>query len=113
MQLCFTFRAKPGKEKELEELLSDPEGGKRMAALLGATRNRLFFRDGRMVRILDLHDGAEIPSMYDLAQEHPPVKELLGKIGRIVEDGFDIDDEASMDGFDERVTIPLVYDVRP
>lgn len=112
MLYALTFTAKPGHEERFEELLSDEETTRRITKMLGARRNALFYKDGRMIRVLDLPEGAEKPSMYDLAQKHPWFHDLLAEVGELAEDGFDVDDEASLDAFDERVFHPLVLDVR-
>lgn len=112
MLYAFSFTAKPGHEERFEELLSDEEQARRITKLLGARRNTLFCKDGRMIRILEGPDDGEKPSMYDLAREHPWFHDFLAEVGELAEDGFDVDDKASLDAFNERVLHPLVLDVR-
>ncbi|MGQ0797072.1 MAG: hypothetical protein ACT4OI_04300, partial [Methanobacteriota archaeon] len=77
MLLVSTFAAKRGKEKEAERLLNNPDAGRLVAKMMGATRNALFLRDGRMVRILEVPDGVEPRSMGEIAEREPRIKEFL------------------------------------
>lgn len=112
MLVAFTFRAKPGKEREFEALLNDPEGGRAVAKGLGATRNTLFLAHGRMVRVLEFPEGAAASSMVDLAERSPELKAFLRKLGPLVEDGFDPDVPGSLEAFNRRAAMALAYDVR-
>lgn len=110
---AISFKAKPGKVSELHGMLDDAETGRAFAEKVGAVRNTLFLRDdGRMVRILEFPEGAEPVPMHEVAAADPRAKEILGKIGALVEDGFDVDDPASMQAFDARNRFRLAYDVR-
>lgn len=111
MLVAFSFRAKKGKEADLEDLLNDPDAGRRVAKMLGATRNTLFLQDGRMFRVLEFPDGATPPQMSELARDNPAVSDFLRRLAPLVEDGFDPDDPESMEAFDDRVTLPLAFDV--
>lgn len=111
MLVAFAFGAKPGKAKDLGKLLADEETARRVTELLGARRNVLFMKDGRMVRILEFDDDADKPSMYDLAHQHAWFHEFLAEVGRLAEGGFDVDDEDSFEAFNEQVFHPLVYDI--
>lgn len=113
MLLAFTFRAKPGKEKDFERLLNNPDSGRMVAKMMGATRNALFLRDGRMIRIFDVPEGVEPRSMGEIAEREPRVKEFLRALGPLVEDGFDVDRPGSLEAFGRRISLPLAYDVRP
>lgn len=113
MLIAFTFRAKPGREHEFEEALNNPESGRDFARMLGATRNTLFLKDGRMIRIMEIPDEATPPSMGELAVKDPNVYAFLKKLGSIIEDGFDIDRPETLDAFNRRATFRLAYDVRP
>src|SRR2546426_12483588 len=69
MLACFTFRAKPGKEREFEALLNDAASAKHVSRLMGATRNTLFLGGGRMVRVLEFPDGVKpVPLRGDRRQ---------------------------------------------
>lgn len=113
MLLAFTFRAMPGKEREFEALLNDPAAAKRVARLMGATRNTLFLAHGRMIRILEFPEGTQPVSMADIAAKDAGVREFLRKIGPLIEDGFDMDRPGTLDAFNKRVLVPLALDVRP
>lgn len=108
----ISFRAKPGKENDLEALLSDEETTRRIAKTFGQERNALFFKDGRMIRVLEVPEGAGPPDLAGLAQEEAWFHDLLEEISQIVEDPFDVDDEASIQAFTERVVFPQVFDIR-
>jgi hypothetical protein len=113
MLVCFTFRAKPGKEREFEALLNSAESGRAAAKAMGATRNTLFLGGGRMVRILEFPDGTKPVPMAELAAQDPTFKEFLRKMGALVEDGFDIDRPETLEAFNKRAFVPFAYDVRP
>ena len=112
MLVVFSFRAKPGKERELESLLNNPESGRNFAKAVGATRNTLFLNNGRMIRILEFPNDAKPVSMSELAEQNPKLKEFLLNMGPIIEDGFDVDVPGSLDAFNERITFNLAYDVK-
>ncbi|HEV8358934.1 MAG TPA: SchA/CurD-like domain-containing protein [Candidatus Thermoplasmatota archaeon] len=112
MLVAFSFRAKPGREQELEALLSNADAGRAVAKGLGATRNMLFWRDGRMVRVLEFPAGAPRRTMTDLARDDPRMAEFLGKLAPLIEDGFDPKDLGSLDAFNQRMGLRLLYDVR-
>ena len=112
MLVCFTFRAKSGKEEEFEGLLSNPEGGRLVAESMGATRNLLFLGGGRMVRIMEFPDGAKPPSLLEVARKEPAVMDFLRKIGPIIEDGFDVDRPETLAAFNQQAFVPVAYDVR-
>ena len=112
MLVAFTFRAKPGREKEFETLLNNPAGGRATAQAMGATRNSLFLGNGRMIRILEFPDDAKPVPMADLAERDRAFKEFLRKVGSLVEGGFDIDRPETLDAFNKKAVVPLAYDVR-
>ena len=111
MLVCFTFRAKLGKEKEFEGLLNNAEGGRLVAHSMGATRNLLFLGGGRMVRIMEFPDGATPPSLLEVARREPAVMDFLRKIGPLIEDGFDVDRPETLEAFNRRAFLPFAYDV--
>lgn len=112
MLVAVTFRAQPGREEELEALLDNPEMARRVARALGASRNALFFGDGRMVRILEFPDGAEPKPLAEVAAADPEIRTFLQRVGELAEDGYDLDDPESLEAFNRRVFVPAVYDVR-
>lgn len=112
MLVAFSFRAKPGKEREFEQMLNNPESGRNVAKAMGATRNILFLKEGRMFRVIEFPEGAEPVSLVELAQRDPNVKEFLRKLGLIIEDGFDVDKPESIEAFNQRNSLSLAYDVR-
>ena len=111
MLVCFTFRAKPGKEEEFARLMNNPDSGRAFARAMGAVRNTLFLRDGRMIRIVEFPEGARPAPMQDIMEQDPKVKEFLRKLGSIIEDGFDPNVPGSLEAFNERIMVPLAYDV--
>lgn len=113
MLVCFTFRAKPGKEKEFEALLNNPESARAVARQMGATRNTLFLGDGRMIRVFEFPDGAKPVPLSQIAAKDAGVREFLRKLGPIVEDGFDVDRPETLEAFNKRALVPLAFDVRP
>ena len=112
MLVCFTFRAKPGKEAEFQRLMNNPDSGRAFANAMGAVRNTLFLKGGWMVRVVEFPEGARPVPMTQIMEQDPKVKEFLKKLGSIVEDGFDPDVPGSLEAFNERIMVPLAYDVR-
>src|SRR3990172_5533496 len=113
MLVCFTFRAKPGKEKEFEALLNAPDGARHVARLMGATRNTLFLGRGRMVRVLEFPEGVKPVPLTEIAAKDPRMHEFFRKLRPIVDDGFDIDRPETLEAFNKRVFVPLAFDVQP
>lgn len=112
MLVCFTFKAKPGLEKAFEDTLRNPDVARRVARLLGATRNVLFLSSGRMVRVLEFPEGTTPRPLGEVAKEDADVATFLRRIGPLIEDGFDPDDPESLAAFTRRSMVPLAYDVR-
>ncbi len=112
MLVVFTFRARPGKEAEFDRLLNNPDSGRMFAKAMGASRNALFLKGGRMVRVVEFPDGARPVPMTDIMKRDPNVKAFLKTLGAVIEDGFDPDVPGSLEAFNERITVPLAYDVR-
>lgn len=108
----ISFRAKPGKEKELEALLGDEKTTRRLAKTFGQKRNALFLKDGRMIRVLEVEDGAEPPDIAALARDEPWFRETLEDLSELVEDPFDVDDDASITAWMQRSMFPQVFDIR-
>ncbi len=113
MLVCFTFEAKPGREAEFERLVNNPEAGKKVARLMGATRNSLFLKGGRLVRVFEFPEGKKPVSLGELARHDKGIEEFLRAIGSLTKDGFDFDTPGSLEAFNARVMVPLAYDVRP
>lgn len=112
MFVAFTFRAKRGKEAEFERLLNNPDSARAVAKGLGATRNVLFLKDGRMIRILEFPEGAKPVSLADLAERDPNLKAFLRNLGPLIEEGFDVDVPGSLEAFNRRITFTPAFDVR-
>ncbi|HKZ23982.1 MAG TPA: hypothetical protein VJ224_06220 [Thermoplasmata archaeon] len=113
MLVAFSFRAKPGREREFEEALNNPESGRVFAKLMGASRNTLFLKGGRMIRVVEFPEGRTPVPLGEIAKQDPEVREFLKKLGGLAEDGFDPDVPGSLEAFNSRITFPLAYDVRP
>ncbi len=111
MLVGSSFEAKPGKAKELEALLSDPERARAMAEALGATRNILFWQGDRMIRVLEFPEGTTPTPMGEIAERDPEVRAFLARVGELAEPGFDVDDPETLETFSEAVALRLVYDV--
>ena len=111
MLAAFTFRAKPGHEKDLETLLNDQEMARRISRAMGVTRNILFFSGGRMVRVVEFPDGTHPRPLASIAREDPAVDGFLRQLGTLVEDGFDLDEPATLEAFNARITLPRVFDI--
>lgn len=112
MLVVFSFQAKPGKERELEQLLNNPEAGRNVAKAIGATRNTLFLKNGRMVRILEFPEGTKPVSLGELAERDPNLKAFLRKLGPVIQDGFDVDQPESLEAFNQRNTFDLACDIK-
>lgn len=113
MLVAISFRAKPGREQEFEQILNDPVSGRTFAELMGATRNALFLKSGHMIRILEFPEGVTPVPLGRISQSDPKVREFLKKLGGLVENEFDPDVPGSLEAFSTTITYPLAYDVRP
>lgn len=113
MLVGFSFQAKPGKARELEELLDNPEGGRHVAKLIGATRNTLFWQGERMVRVLEFPEGTKPVLLAEVAKRDPQVRAFIQNVGRLAEPGFDLDAPGSLEAFNQAAALRLLYDVRP
>lgn len=112
MIVAFTFKAKPGKADEMQEILDNPAGGERVAKAMGAKRNLLLWHEGRMVRVLEFEDGVEPVPLPVIAKQDEKVREFLKRLGGLTEPGFDPDDEDGMKAFNKQVAMQVLYDVR-
>lgn len=112
MLVAFTFAAKPGKEREFEALLNDPEMGRHAAKLFGASRNTLFLGNGRMVRVLEFAEGVTPVPVAQAARADEGLAQFLRQLGPLVEDGFDLDVSGSLEAFNKRAMLPVAFDVR-
>ena len=112
MLVAFSFQAKRGKESELESLLNNPESARAVARAMGAMRNTLFLKGGRMIRVLEFPEGARPVPLGEVAKRDPRVADFLRRLGSLIEDGYDIDRPGSLEAFNERITFPLAFDVR-
>jgi hypothetical protein len=99
-------------EAELERLLNNPEAARAVAKAQGATRNILFLKDGRMVRVMEFPEGAKPVPLGEIAERDPKVAEFLRKLGAVVEDGFDVDRPEALEAFNKRIAFPLAFEVR-
>ena len=112
MLVVFSFRAKPGKEREFEELLNDPDAARAVARAMGAVRNALFMKDGRMIRVFEFPEGATPVPLHEIAERDPSLKDFLRKLGPLIEDGFDADRPETLVAFNKRVMFPQAFDVK-
>ncbi|TLZ63508.1 MAG: hypothetical protein E6K16_05025 [Methanobacteriota archaeon] len=112
MLAAFSFKAKPGREREFESLLNNPDSARAVAKAMGATRNALFLKNGRMIRILDIPEGSKPVSLAEVAKRDPRVADFLRKLGPLIEDGFDYDRPETLEAFNQRITFSTAYDVR-
>ncbi len=113
MLVVFTFTAKAGKEREFEELLNNPDAARMVARAMGAARNALFMKEGRMIRVLEFPEGVTPAPLHEVAEREPEVKAFLRALGPLVEDGFDIDRPETLIAFNKRAFVPQAFDVRP
>ncbi|MES2154397.1 MAG: hypothetical protein V4510_04605 [bacterium] len=65
-----------------------------------------------MVRVLEFPDGSRPTSLVELAGTDPKVAEFLRKLAPLIEDGFNPDDSASLEAFNQRNQFVLAYDVQ-
>jgi len=112
MLVVFSFRANPGKEREFEELLNDPDAARAVARAMGAVRNALFMKDGRMIRVFEFPEGATPVPLHEIAERDPSLKDFLRKLGPLVEDGFDADRPETLVAFNKRAFVPQAFDVK-
>ena len=112
MLVAFTFKAKPGKERELEALLNNPEAARAVARAQSAVRNTLFLKDGRMIRILEFPEGVKPVPLVEIAKHDPNLLAFLRKLGPLIEDGFDADRPETLEAFNRRIMFPIAFDVK-
>lgn len=112
MLIGISFKAKPGKAKELEALLNDPGRGRGVAEAMGATRNVLFWQGDRMVRVMEFPDDVTPTPMTEIAKRNPEAREFLRKVGELAEPGFDVDRPETLEAFSQGGALRLLYDVR-
>lgn len=111
--VVFSFKAKPGREKDLAALLDNAEAGRAVAHAMGASRNMLFLNeDGRMVRLLEFADGVKPLGLGAIAEKDPNVKVFLRRVAEVVENSFDPDRPETLDAFNRRNGFRLAFDVR-
>ena len=112
MLVCFSFECKPGMEKEFAEILSDPEMGHRVALAMGATRNTLFMRGRRMVRVFEFRDGTTPVPLIEIARNDDAIATFLRRLAPLLEEPYDLSRPETMDAFNKGNVMPVVYDVR-
>ncbi|MHB8604081.1 MAG: hypothetical protein ACYDCK_02400 [Thermoplasmatota archaeon] len=113
MLVAYYFEAAPGKEKEFEAHLDQPEFGVEVARWMGATRNTLFLRDGKMFRVFEFPDGVKPVPLLEIAAREPAMRAFMKKLGTLTKIGFDLDDAASFARFNDATRMALAFDVRP
>ena len=111
MLVCFTFEAKPGKEAEFESALSNAEWGRKIARAMGATRNMLFVKGGRMIRVLEFPQGVTPLSLAEIAKKDKEVELFLRRLAPLIKDGYDPDLPETIASFNHRASVTVAYDV--
>lgn len=111
MQIAFAFRAKRGREAELEAILCDARLAQRLARLMGATRASLFVGRGTVVRVFEFPEGVTPPLMTELVRRDPEYVDWLRRIAPLVEEGPDAESLHSLQAFQQRTTVPLALEV--
>lgn len=111
MLVGFTFLAAPGQADALASLLDTPEGARRVARAMGASRNMLFRQGDRFVRVFVFTDGAKPVPLAEVAQKDPVIKDFLRRIGKLTQPAYDPDDAPSMAAFMQQASMQLVVDV--
>jgi len=112
MLVVFSFKAKHGREREFEELLNNPDAARAVARAMGAVRNALFMKDGRMIRVFEFPEGATPVPLHEIAERDPSLKDFLRKLGPLIEDGFDVDRPETLVAFNKRAFVPQAFDVK-
>ena len=112
MLVCFSFECKPEMEQEFAEVLADPEMAHRIALAMGATRNTLFMRGRLMVRVFDFPDGVAPVPLMEVARNDEAVATFLRRLAPLLVEPYDLNRPESMDAFNKRNRMPLVYDVK-
>lgn len=113
MQIAFTFRAKRGREEELEALMCDVGVSERLARAMGATKASLFCGRGTVVRVFEFPDGVTPPQLPELVRRDPEYAKWLAQVGPLVEEGPDAGSLHSLQAFQQRTTVPLALEVTP
>jgi hypothetical protein len=112
MLVGFSFTAKPGKAAELERVLNNERVTRKLMQAMGAKRNTLFWQGDRMVRIVELPDGAGPVDVAALARADPEIAAFLRAIGPLAEPGFDLDAPETLAAFNKAIVMRQVFDLK-
>lgn len=114
MLFGITFTAKPGKENELEKVLSDKDTIRRVTEHMGATLEAVFLTGNRFVEVFDLpHRQAALARDKVLkAHGQPEVQAFLARLAPLLDDPFHPEDPTSFAAWLQRHKLRLVFDAR-
>lgn len=114
MLFGITFTAKPGKENELEKVLSDKEVIHRVTEHMGATLEAVFLSGSRFVEVFDLPDRQAAIARDKILRAHgqPEVKAFLERLAPLLDDPFHPEDPTSFAAWLQRHKMRLVFDAR-
>lgn len=114
MLFGITFTAKPGKENELEKVLSDKDVIHRVTEHMGATLEAVFLSGSRFVEVFDLPDRQAAIARDKILRAHaqPEVKAFLERLAPLLDDPFHPEDPTSFAAWLQRHKMRLVFDAR-
>jgi hypothetical protein len=78
---------------------------------MGATRNILFLKGGRMIRVLEFPQGVTPVSLAELAKKDKDVDQFLRRLAPLIRDGYDPDRPETIASFNQRASVTVAYDV--
>jgi hypothetical protein len=110
----ISFTARPGKEADLERVLSDLNVIRRVASHMGCTLEAVFLQGSRFTEVFDM-PGAEptlARSRILSAFGQTEVQEFLRQFAPLLDDPFIADDPTSYAAWIQRHKIRLVVDAR-
>jgi len=114
---AISFTARPGKEAELERVLTNQAVTEHAAAHMGARLDALFVQGNRFTRIYEFPDGtgdlAEVRARVLAAQQSPEFHDLLRVAAPLLQDPFDPEDPTTVAAFVQRHKLQLLVEARP
>lgn len=110
----MSFTARPGKEADLDRVLSDKEVVRSVTAHMGATLEAIFVQGSRFTEIFDVPGAAPTIARSRLLEAHgqPEVHAFLRRFAPLLDDPFQPDDPSSFAAWVQRHKLRCIVDAR-